>query len=67
MQDLDDGKEFNGTEENMKKYPNNEGVACVFDEEDSIIYEGFALTAAGSLPLTVITELTKNFKMNRTR
>ena len=57
MKDLCDGREFNGTVDQVRRFPSNETIPYVFSAEENIICEGFALTPEGYLPDTVIAKV----------
>jgi len=57
MKDLCDGREFNGTVDQVRRFPSNETIPYVFSTEENIICEGFALTPEGYLPDTVIAKV----------
>ena len=58
--DIEDGREFHGTRENMQKYPRSEAVLCVLDTDEDIIVEGFSL-ADSKLSSSVITTIKNAF------
>ena len=66
LKDLDDGLEFNGTEELQAKFPNHTTVPYVFSDEEAIVCEGFALTENGCLPAKVISKLSKRLSKRKT-
>ena len=57
LRDTRDGKEFHGTPDNVKRFPQHEAVLCVFDDERDIITENFSLSADGCIPEAVIVTL----------